>query len=189
MRRRTRTLRRAGCPLPSSPRIASLARLRIDARRNAVFPHRDDDGVCGYEIKNRGFTGFATGGVKALVALEPKARRLGARRRGIRNRRAQPRGAEAQPYGLLREHGGRMERHHAGDAALRRRFVAARWPRDARLRQRRPGARVRRGDRPPPADLGSRARPRSAAGRRLRLERCFSEPPSNRPVRIGPGWP
>jgi len=40
--------------------------LRIDARRNAVFPHRDDDGVCGYEIKNRGFTGFATGGAKAL---------------------------------------------------------------------------------------------------------------------------
>lgn len=40
--------------------------LRIDARRNAVFPHRDDDGVCGYEIKNLGFTGFATGGVKAL---------------------------------------------------------------------------------------------------------------------------
>lgn len=39
---------------------------RIDARRNAVFPHRDDDGVCGYEIKNRGFAGFAKGGVKAL---------------------------------------------------------------------------------------------------------------------------
>ncbi len=50
--------------LLASDRFAGT--LRIDARRNAVFPHRDDDGVCGYEIKNRGFTGFATGGVKAL---------------------------------------------------------------------------------------------------------------------------
>jgi len=50
--------------LLSSDRFAGT--LRIDVRRNAVFPHRDDDGVCGYEIKNRGFTGFATGGVKAL---------------------------------------------------------------------------------------------------------------------------
>jgi len=50
--------------LLASDRFAGT--LRIDARRDAVFPHRDDDGVCGYEIKNRGFTGFATGGVKAL---------------------------------------------------------------------------------------------------------------------------
>jgi len=40
--------------------------VRIDARKNAVFSHTDDDGVCGYEIKNRGFTGFASGGTKAL---------------------------------------------------------------------------------------------------------------------------
>lgn len=50
--------------LLASDRFAGT--LRIDARRNAVFPHRDDDGVCGYEIKNRGFTGFAPGGVKVL---------------------------------------------------------------------------------------------------------------------------
>jgi hypothetical protein len=50
--------------LLASERFAGT--LRLDARRNAVFPHRDDDGVCGYEIKNRDFTGFATGGVKAL---------------------------------------------------------------------------------------------------------------------------
>ena len=36
-----------------------------DARGNILFPHRDEDGLCGYEIKNRGFTGFATGGTKA----------------------------------------------------------------------------------------------------------------------------
>jgi hypothetical protein len=38
----------------------------LDARRNAVFPHRDEEGLSGYEIKNRGFTGFASGGEKAL---------------------------------------------------------------------------------------------------------------------------
>lgn len=37
-----------------------------DGRGNAIFPHADSDGICGYEIKNDGFTGFATGGAKAL---------------------------------------------------------------------------------------------------------------------------
>jgi Toprim-like/Protein of unknown function (DUF3991) len=46
------------------PRFAG--RLRIDVRRNAVFPHINRDGICGYEIKNRGFTGFAPGGEKGL---------------------------------------------------------------------------------------------------------------------------
>jgi hypothetical protein len=41
-------------------------RIRIDARGNAIFPHFDGDGLCGYEIKNRGFTGFAAGGSKGL---------------------------------------------------------------------------------------------------------------------------
>jgi len=41
-------------------------RVRIDSRSNAVFPHMDADGVCGYELKNAGFTGFASGGAKAL---------------------------------------------------------------------------------------------------------------------------
>jgi hypothetical protein len=48
----------------SSPRFA--ARMRIDARGNTVFPHFDAVGLCGYEIKNRGFTGFAAGGEKGL---------------------------------------------------------------------------------------------------------------------------
>jgi hypothetical protein len=48
----------------SSPRFA--CRMRIDARGNTVFPHFDDAGLCGYEIKNRGFTGFAVGGRKGL---------------------------------------------------------------------------------------------------------------------------
>ena len=33
---------------------------------NAVFPHFDEKGLCGYEVKNVGFTGFASGGAKAL---------------------------------------------------------------------------------------------------------------------------
>ena len=41
-------------------------RIRIDTRGNAVFPHFDEEGLCGYEIKNKGFTGFASGGMKGL---------------------------------------------------------------------------------------------------------------------------
>ena len=41
-------------------------RVRIDARGNAVFGHFDHEGLCGYEIKNSGFTGFAGGGSKGL---------------------------------------------------------------------------------------------------------------------------
>jgi hypothetical protein len=40
--------------------------VRVDARGNAVFPHFDREGVCGFEIKNSGFTGFAKGGSKGL---------------------------------------------------------------------------------------------------------------------------
>jgi hypothetical protein len=42
-------------------------RIRIDSPHgNAVFGHFDGDGLCGFEIKNRGFTGFSTGGTKGL---------------------------------------------------------------------------------------------------------------------------
>jgi hypothetical protein len=41
-------------------------RVRMDGRGNAVFPHFDLEGLCGYEIKNRSFTGFASGGEKGL---------------------------------------------------------------------------------------------------------------------------
>lgn len=46
------------------PRFAGL--IRIDARGNAVFPHFDRNGLAGYELKNKGFTGFARGGEKAF---------------------------------------------------------------------------------------------------------------------------
>lgn len=41
-------------------------KLKVDFRANAIFPHADQDGPCGYEIKNRAFTGFAPGGEKGL---------------------------------------------------------------------------------------------------------------------------
>jgi len=41
-------------------------RVRIDKRANAVFPHFDRQGLCGFEIKNKDFTGFAPGGEKGL---------------------------------------------------------------------------------------------------------------------------
>jgi hypothetical protein len=48
-------------------------RVRIDSRGNAVFPHFDRQGLCGYEIKNRGFTGFAVGGEKGLWFSQTRA--------------------------------------------------------------------------------------------------------------------
>jgi hypothetical protein len=41
-------------------------RIRIDERGNAVFPHFDQAGLCGFEKKNTGFTGFSSGGAKGL---------------------------------------------------------------------------------------------------------------------------
>jgi hypothetical protein len=41
-------------------------RVRMDDRGNAIFPHFDAEGLSGYEIKNKGFTGYASGGTKAL---------------------------------------------------------------------------------------------------------------------------
>ena len=56
--------RRIPPALLSSPRFAG--RVRVDGRGNAVFPHFDDWGLCGFEKKNQGFTGFASGGTKGL---------------------------------------------------------------------------------------------------------------------------
>src|SRR5712691_9695313 len=47
-------------------------RIRMDARGNAVFPHFDAEGLCGYEITNKGFTGFAAGGSKGLWFSQAK---------------------------------------------------------------------------------------------------------------------
>ena len=46
--------------------------VRVDRRNNALFPHYDKDGLCGFEVKNKGFTGFASGGVKGLWYSQAK---------------------------------------------------------------------------------------------------------------------
>lgn len=53
-------------------------RIRIDEHKNAIFPHFNRDGLCGFEIKNRGFTGFASGATKGLwfSQIGPADRRL-----------------------------------------------------------------------------------------------------------------
>jgi hypothetical protein len=43
-----------------------VGRVRIDGKGNAIFPHFDAEGLCGYEMKNAGFTGFSPGGSKGL---------------------------------------------------------------------------------------------------------------------------
>ena len=34
-----------------------IGRVRVDHRNNALFPHYDKEGLCGFEVKNKGFTG------------------------------------------------------------------------------------------------------------------------------------
>ena len=46
--------------------------VRVDERNNALFPHYDREGLCGFEIKNRDFTGFAAGGIKGLWYSQAK---------------------------------------------------------------------------------------------------------------------
>lgn len=48
-------------------------RIRVDAYGNVVFPHWNREGICGFEIKNQGFTGFARGGEKGLWCSRPTA--------------------------------------------------------------------------------------------------------------------
>lgn len=57
-------VRKIPASLLSSSRFGG--RIRIDDYRNAVFPHFDREGLSGFELKNCGFTGFATGGEKGL---------------------------------------------------------------------------------------------------------------------------
>jgi len=49
----------------ASERFAGRVRIQ-QPYGNAIFPHFDAEGLSGYEIKNKGFTGFSPGGCKAL---------------------------------------------------------------------------------------------------------------------------
>lgn len=47
-------------------------RVRTDRRGNAIFPHYNiEGGICGFEIKNTGFTSFSPGGTKGLWSSLP----------------------------------------------------------------------------------------------------------------------
>lgn len=48
----------------NDPRFRDM--IRKDQRGNTVFPHYDSEGLAGYELKNREFTGFSRGGTKAV---------------------------------------------------------------------------------------------------------------------------
>ena len=41
-------------------------KIHTDERSNVIFAHYNLGGVCGYEIKNKNFTGFAPGGLKGI---------------------------------------------------------------------------------------------------------------------------
>jgi hypothetical protein len=63
-------------PVLLSPRFKGC--IRVDARANAIFPHHDEQGLCGFEKRNRSFKGFADLGEKGLWASRvfPEDRRL-----------------------------------------------------------------------------------------------------------------
>lgn len=61
-----------GVPPATLADPAFAAAVRIDPRGNAVFPHRDRGGVCGWELKNRDFRGFNPGGRKGLWVSRPR---------------------------------------------------------------------------------------------------------------------
>lgn len=50
----------------SSPRFQGTWREARAQYGNVIFPHRDEAGFCGFEVKNHGFTGFSSGGHKGL---------------------------------------------------------------------------------------------------------------------------
>jgi len=47
-------------------------RIRVDERSNILFPHFNAAGLCGFEIKNVGWTGFSPGGIKGLACSRPR---------------------------------------------------------------------------------------------------------------------
>lgn len=58
--------RRRALPASITVQERFAGRIRIDNRGNAVFPHFDDEGLSGYELRNVNFKGFSSGGQKAL---------------------------------------------------------------------------------------------------------------------------
>jgi hypothetical protein len=55
-----------GLPAALLQRERFAGTVRIDSRGNAVFPHYDQGGLCGYELKNMDYTSFASAGSKGI---------------------------------------------------------------------------------------------------------------------------
>lgn len=49
-----------------SPRFRGTWRMDSSRHGNVIFPHHDERGLSGFEVKNHGFTGFAKGGDKGI---------------------------------------------------------------------------------------------------------------------------
>jgi hypothetical protein len=56
--------RRIPAAVLADPRFAG--KVYTDQHGNAVFPHHDRDGLCGFELRNARYKGFAKGGQKGL---------------------------------------------------------------------------------------------------------------------------
>ncbi len=71
--------RTRGIPVSTYGHPRFRGRLRTDGRGNVIFPHIQSGGqLTGYEIKNEGWTGFASGGAKRLFCsgIAPDDREL-----------------------------------------------------------------------------------------------------------------
>jgi hypothetical protein len=60
-----------GLPLELLTAPPFRGRIRVDDRGNAIFPHYNRDGLCGWEARNHDFIGFAKGGTKGLWCSVP----------------------------------------------------------------------------------------------------------------------
>jgi len=60
-----------GIPAEIQSSVCFAGTFRLDHRNNIVFPHHDEDGLCGFERKNRGFAGFSEGGARGLWTSNP----------------------------------------------------------------------------------------------------------------------
>lgn len=59
-------LHKRGVPLQTITSNRFDGKIRIDKRQSIIFPHKNTNGLCGFDIKNFGFTGFSKGGEKGL---------------------------------------------------------------------------------------------------------------------------
>jgi hypothetical protein len=57
----------------NAERFRGTWKVAVASHGNVLFLHHDERGLCGFEIKNRGFTGFAKGGEKGIWLSNSRA--------------------------------------------------------------------------------------------------------------------